>query len=95
MSYLSQLIEGYARFRQNDWSRERQRWSELAEGQSPKVMITEVDFEGSSAFTQRKLRKQIKTRRHWWLSWITGSGTLKDDHGSDGRCHRSRDALGE
>lgn len=39
MSYLSQLIEGYARFRHNDWSRERERWSELAEGQSPKVMI--------------------------------------------------------
>ncbi len=39
MSYLSQLIEGYARFRHNDWSRERGRWSELAEGQSPKVMI--------------------------------------------------------
>ncbi len=53
--------------------------------ESPKVMITEVDFEGSSAFTQRKLRKQIKTRRHWWLSWITGSGTLKDDQIEDDR----------
>ena len=39
MTYLSQLIEGYHRFRQNDWARERERWSELAEGQSPKVMI--------------------------------------------------------
>ena len=39
MPYLSQLIKGYRRFRQNDWPRERERWAELAEGQSPKVMI--------------------------------------------------------
>ena len=39
MSYLTQLIEGYRRFRATDWQRERERWSELAEGQSPQVMI--------------------------------------------------------
>jgi carbonic anhydrase len=39
MSYFSQLIEGYRRFREQDWARERERWSELAEGQSPQVMI--------------------------------------------------------
>ena len=39
MPYLDQLIDGYHRFRGEDWARERQRWSELAEGQSPKVMI--------------------------------------------------------
>lgn len=39
MPYLSQLIEGYRRFRQNEWPRERDRWAELAERQSPKVMI--------------------------------------------------------
>ena len=39
MQYLTRLIEGYRRFRENDWSSERERWSELAEGQSPKVMI--------------------------------------------------------
>jgi carbonic anhydrase len=39
MPYLSQLIEGYLRFRMNGWANERQRWSELAEGQSPRVMI--------------------------------------------------------
>ena len=37
--YLSKLIEGYHRFREHDWARERERWSELAEGQSPRVMI--------------------------------------------------------
>src|SRR5947209_13462699 len=37
--YLPKLIEGYRRFRQRDWKRERERWAEMAEGQSPKVMI--------------------------------------------------------
>ena len=39
MPYMQQLIEGYRRFRENNWARERERWAELAEGQSPKVMI--------------------------------------------------------
>ena len=39
MSHLEQLIKGYLRFRRRDWARERERWSELAEGQSPKVMV--------------------------------------------------------
>jgi carbonic anhydrase len=33
------LIEGYRRFRAEGWARERERWSRLAEGQSPKVMV--------------------------------------------------------
>jgi carbonic anhydrase len=39
MPYLSQLIEGYRRFRKTQWAEERGRWAEMAEGQSPKVMI--------------------------------------------------------
>jgi carbonic anhydrase len=39
MPYLNQLIAGYRRFRDTEWRRERERWSELAEGQSPKIMI--------------------------------------------------------
>src|SRR3569832_2473039 len=39
MPYMEKLIEGYHRFREQDWAHERQRWAELAEGQSPKVMI--------------------------------------------------------
>jgi carbonic anhydrase len=33
------LIEGYRRFREQGWSAQRDRWAQLAEGQSPKVMI--------------------------------------------------------
>jgi carbonic anhydrase len=39
MHYLDQLIDGYRRFRETDWKRERERWSELAEGQNPRIMI--------------------------------------------------------
>jgi carbonic anhydrase len=39
MPYLTKLIEGYRRFREQDWARERERWSELADGQSPQVMV--------------------------------------------------------
>jgi carbonic anhydrase len=39
MPYMTKLIEGYRRFREQDWTQERERWTELAEGQSPKVMI--------------------------------------------------------
>ena len=39
MTYLTELIDGYHRFRHKDWARERERWSDLAEGQSPGIMI--------------------------------------------------------
>ena len=39
MPYMQQLIEGYRRFREQRWAQERERWAELAEGQSPQVMI--------------------------------------------------------
>src|SRR6476660_6605915 len=39
MAYLDELIGGYHRFREQDWARERRRWEELSEGQSPEVMI--------------------------------------------------------
>jgi len=39
MTRFSNLIDGYRRFRDTGWAHERDRWSELAEGQSPKVMI--------------------------------------------------------
>ncbi len=50
---------------------------QIAETQ--KIKITDVQFAGASAFTQRELRKQIKTRRHWMFSWATGSGVFKQD----------------
>ncbi|HYE29531.1 MAG TPA: carbonic anhydrase [Allosphingosinicella sp.] len=39
MGSLNTLIEGYRRFRETGWERERERWSRLAEGQNPSVMV--------------------------------------------------------
>ena len=39
MPHLDRLIEGYRRFRETGWKAQRERWTELAEGQSPKVMV--------------------------------------------------------
>ena len=47
--------------------------------ESPKIRIVEVDFVGAKAFPLKKLRKTIKTRKHWMFSWITRSGVFKED----------------
>jgi carbonic anhydrase len=39
MSKFDELIQGYHHFRETGWARERERWSELAEGQSPRAMV--------------------------------------------------------
>ena len=39
MADFNQLLSGYQRFRREGWSRERDRWSDLNEGQSPQVMV--------------------------------------------------------
>jgi carbonic anhydrase len=36
---FSAMLTGYRRFRHHRWSRERGRWQQMAEGQSPKVMV--------------------------------------------------------
>lgn len=33
------LVDGYHRFKSSDWKKQRSRWAELADGQSPKVMV--------------------------------------------------------
>ena len=39
MSDFEGLLTGYQRFRRGDWTRQRERWAELREGQSPGVMV--------------------------------------------------------
>ena len=53
--------------------------------ESPKIRITDVEIVGANAFSERKLRKVIKTRRHWMFSWITSSGVFKDEQFEDDR----------
>lgn len=58
--------------------------------EAPKVRIEDVVFENATAFKQSKLRRVVKTRRWWWLSWLTGSGKLKDEQFVDDK-ERLRD----
>ncbi|TMB52834.1 MAG: outer membrane protein assembly factor BamA [Deltaproteobacteria bacterium] len=43
------------------------------------VRVTEVAFEGNRAFSGRKLRRVMQTRKKWLLSIITGAGILNKD----------------
>jgi len=46
------------------------------EGQ--KLKISDISFVGNTAFSGRKLRGQMETRKHWFLSWLTGSGRFDE-----------------
>ncbi|HTB82991.1 MAG TPA: outer membrane protein assembly factor BamA [Candidatus Sulfotelmatobacter sp.] len=47
--------------------------------EAPKVKITDVEFIGAKAFPQKELRGELKIKRRWMFSWITGSGFFKED----------------
>ncbi|HTB83785.1 MAG TPA: POTRA domain-containing protein, partial [Candidatus Sulfotelmatobacter sp.] len=47
--------------------------------EAPKVKITDVEFVGAKAFPQKELRGEVKIKRRWMFSWITGSGFFKED----------------
>jgi outer membrane protein insertion porin family len=52
--------------------------------ESPKIKITDVEFLGATAFPQKALRHELKTKRRWMFSWITGSGFfVQDDFDAD------------
>lgn len=52
--------------------------------ESPKVKIKDVEFFGANSFKQKELRKQLKLKRRWAFSWLTGSGYfVQDDYDGD------------
>ena len=53
--------------------------------EAAKIKIKQIDFIGAAAFTQKELRKQLKTKRHWMFSWLTGNGVFKEDDFDDDR----------
>ncbi|RNC68912.1 MAG: outer membrane protein assembly factor BamA [Desulfuromonadales bacterium] len=44
-----------------------------------KVLIKTIRFEGNKAFNDKKLRGAMETKEKWFLSWLTGAGTYKDE----------------
>jgi outer membrane protein insertion porin family len=53
--------------------------------ESPKCKIADVVFVGAKDFSQRALRKALKTRRHWMFSWITSGGVFKEEQFEEDR----------
>jgi outer membrane protein insertion porin family len=51
--------------------------------EKPRIKIEDVQFIGAHAFTQRKLRYVVKTRRHWMFSFLTGNGVFKQEDFDD------------
>jgi len=44
-----------------------------------KILIRTIRFDGNNAFSNRKLRGVMETSEQWFLSWLTGSGTYKEE----------------
>lgn len=44
-----------------------------------KVLVDDINFQGTKAFSDGKLRRVMATRRKWILSWFTGAGVLKEE----------------
>lgn len=44
-----------------------------------KILITTISFDGNKAFEASKLRGLMETKQRWYLSWLTGAGTYKDE----------------
>lgn len=42
------------------------------------LKIDDIIFEGNSVFKDKKLRKQLETKKDGWFSWITGSGRFDE-----------------
>ncbi|HUJ10533.1 MAG TPA: outer membrane protein assembly factor BamA [Verrucomicrobiae bacterium] len=49
----------------------------ISEG--PRVYIKQIKFSGNKAFPAGRLLKLLKTRRHWWGSWLASTGVLKEE----------------
>ncbi|HIJ94138.1 MAG TPA: outer membrane protein assembly factor BamA [Desulfuromonadales bacterium] len=44
-----------------------------------KVLISDIRFDGNVAFSNRKLRGIMETKEEWFMSWLTGAGTYKEE----------------
>lgn len=49
----------------------------IAEGK--KILISDIRFDGNKAFSERKLRGIMETKESWFMSWLTGAGTYKEE----------------
>ncbi|BCS52436.1 outer membrane protein assembly factor BamA [Geobacter sp. SVR] len=62
---------------------EKQNAGELAVtfkiNEGKKILIRSIRFDGNQAFSDSKLRGVMETKEKWFLSWLTGAGTYKEE----------------
>jgi len=44
-----------------------------------KILIKEIHLDGNKAFSSSKLKGLMETKEKWFLSWLTGAGTYKEE----------------
>ncbi len=44
-----------------------------------KILIKEIFFDGNKAFSGSKLKGVMETKEKWFMSWLTGAGTYKEE----------------
>ncbi len=44
-----------------------------------KILIKEIRFDGNKAFSNRKMKGVMETKEKWFMSWLTGAGTYKEE----------------
>ncbi len=49
----------------------------ITEGE--KILIKEIRLDGNKAFSDRKIKGVMETKEKWFLSWLTGAGTYKEE----------------
>jgi outer membrane protein insertion porin family len=42
------------------------------------LRIDDISFVGNEVFKDKRLRKQLETKKHNWISWLTGSGKFDE-----------------
>ncbi len=49
----------------------------IVEGE--KILIKEIRLDGNKAFSDSKIKGVMETKEKWFMSWLTGAGTYKED----------------
>jgi len=44
-----------------------------------KILIRKIHFDGNRAFPDSKLKSTMETKEKWFMSWLTGAGTYKEE----------------
>ncbi len=49
----------------------------ITEGE--KILIREIRFDGNKAYSTSKIKGLMETKEKWFMSWLTGAGTYKEE----------------